>query len=139
MMAYLAEVAASPDTMVSGNWIITVIGALASALALFYGKRQGLKEATNNMTLQNPVPEIPFRKVDRPVSYDQHNSLEQRVGRIEAHLDVIQRDQANQYRQILEAGSERELRMTEAINNGLREVHHRLDGLLKGPTPPRRS
>jgi hypothetical protein len=139
MITILAEASASGDPMISGNWIIAVIGALASAIALFYGKRVGLKEATNNVTLQNPFPEVPVRKVDRPVSFDQHSALDARVARIEIHLDQIQRDQASQYRQILEAGSERELRLTETLNKGLRDVHERLDGLIKSTPHTRRS
>lgn len=122
-----------PDPQISGNWIIGVIGAVASAMALIYGKRQGLKEATNNITLQSPMPEVPFRKVDRPVSYDQHSSLEARVGRIELHLDSMQRDAAAQYKQLLEAGAARESRLTETLNEGLRAVHDRLDKTFFNP------
>jgi hypothetical protein len=96
-----------------------------------------VKEATNNVTIQPPFPEVPFRKVSNPVSYDQHSALDARVARIELHLDQIQRDQSQQYKQILEAGAERELRMTEVMNEGLREVHRRLDEILT-PRPNRR-
>ena len=128
--------AAPADPQISGNWIIGVLGAIATILGVIFGHARG--KSAQRFSLDSPVPEVPFRKVDRPVSFDQHSSLEARVGRIELHLDVIQRDQAQQYRQILEAGSERELRMTEVISQGLREVHARLDGIIK-PHPTRRS
>jgi hypothetical protein len=61
------------------------------------------------------------------------------VARIENHLDRIERDGALQYKQILEAGSERELRMTEVLSNGLREVHARLDAIIQtNHLPPSR-
>ena len=133
MMNLLAETI-SGDTMISGDWALKLIGALFTGAALILGRYWGKKEEAAKITLPNPMPEMPFRKVERPVSFDQHNSLEQRVGRIEVHLDVIQRDQASQYRQIIEAGAERELRLTETLHAGLREVHGRLDQILKAPT-----
>ena len=127
MISHLSDIPADP--MISGNWLLALIGAATTLVAAILGHQRG--KAAQRITLNTPLPEMPFRKVERPVSYDQHNSLEQRVGRIETHLDRIERDQAAQYRQILEAGSERELRMTAALTNGLREVHSRLDGILK--------
>jgi hypothetical protein len=57
---YLAE--AAPDAMISGNWIIGVIGALASAGALILGKYQGRKEAQeSSVTLKKPVPTVVTR------------------------------------------------------------------------------
>ncbi len=134
----LAEIT-SNDTMISGDWMLKLIGAIFTGAALVLGRYWGKKEEANKLSLPNPMPEMPFRKVERPVSFDQHNSLEQRVGRIEVHLDVIQRDQASQYRQIIEAGAERELRLTETLHAGLREVHGRLDELFKQTSPARRS
>lgn len=136
MMYLLAETAAGADPMISGTWLIGFLGAAGTLLGIIMGHKNG--KASQGVTLNTPIPEMPFRKVERPVSYDQHNSLEQRVGRIEAHLDVIQRDQASQYRTIIEVGAERELRLTETLHAGLREVHSRLDALLKS-TPNRRT
>ena len=131
-MIILAEAVTGADPMISGNWIIAVLGAAGTLAGILLGHAKG--KASQEITIKDQP--VQFQKSQRPVSFDQHASLEQRVGRIEVHLDVIQRDQANQYRQIIEAGSERELRLTETLNRGLREVHERLDGLMK-PTPPR--
>ena len=137
MMNLLAETAAGADPMISGTWLIGFLGAAGTLLGIIMGHKNG--KASQGVTINTPIPEMPFRKVERPVSYDQHNSLEQRVGRIEAHLDVIQRDQASQYRQIIEAGAERELRLTETLHAGLREVHGRLDAMMKQSNPTRRA
>jgi hypothetical protein len=136
-MMFLAE-AVVQETGVSGELLIKIIGALFSGILLLMGGRAIGKKEAQGVTLQNPVPEIPFRKVSNPVSYDQHSALDARVARIETHLDRIERDQSLQYKQILEAGAERELRMTEVMNLGLRAVHERLDEILTHRPPSRR-
>jgi len=136
-MMFLADTV-MPDAGVSGELLVKIIGALFSGFVLLMGGRAIGKKEAQGVTLQHPVPEIPFRKVSNPVSYDQHSALDARVGRIEAHLDRIERDQAMQYKQILEAGAERELRMTEAMISGLRAVHERLDQILTNRPPTRR-
>lgn len=135
MMNLLAETVAA-DPMISGDWMLKLIGALFTGAALVLGRYWGKKEESAKLTLPNPMPEMPFRKVDRAVSFDQHSALDARVARIENHLDRIERDGAMQYKQILEAGSERELRMTEVLAQGLREVHARLDALITRQSPP---
>jgi hypothetical protein len=134
MMNLLAETAAGADPMISGTWLVGFLGAVGTLLGIVMGHKNG--KASQSVTLKN----LPLRTLreQRPVSYDQHSALDARVGRIEAHLDVIQRDQASQYKQILEAGAERELRMTEVLNSGLREVHARLDAFMKLSPPNRR-
>lgn len=141
MMNLLAEVVAGGgDTMISGDWTLKLIAAIFTGAALVLGRYWGKKEESAKLTLPNPMPEMPFRKVDRAVSFDQHSALDARVARIENHLDRIERDGAMQYKQILESGSERELRMTTMLMENLREVHNRLDVLIKNspPTTPRR-
>ena len=41
--------------MISGNWIIAVIGAIASGAALFWGQHQGKKEATETKISNQPI------------------------------------------------------------------------------------
>ena len=136
MMNLLAETTtAGADPMISGNWLIGILGAAGTLLGVILGHSKG--KASQEVVIKDQP--IRFEKNQRPVSYDQHNSLEQRVGRIEAHLDVIQRDQAAQYRQILEAGAERELRLTETLHTGMRDVYARLDVLIKSTTQTRRA
>jgi ABC-type thiamine transport system ATPase subunit len=125
--------AVTPDPMISGNWIIGVIGAAGTLLGIIFGFLKGKSQEV--VIKDQPVR---FTKDQRPVSYDQHHALDARVGRIEQHLDAIQRDQGLQYKQILEAGAERELRMTEFFGAGLREVHARLDKILEVKSNPTR-
>lgn len=122
------------------EWLTTFVVGIIAAIggvwlkARSVGKAEG--ENSREVTIKNQP--LQMTKTDRPVSFDQHSALDARVARIENHLDRIERDGALQYKQILEAGSERELRMTEVLSQGLREVHARLDALLNRSTPPRR-
>jgi hypothetical protein len=120
----------APDTMISGNWIIAVIGALATAGALLIGKVQGRKEATNNITLQSPVPELSTRKVLTPPSWDAHRALCDRVTKLEETTTELRRDLAGQYRELMVAGGEREERLGEKLDGIARGIHHRIDEML---------
>ncbi len=134
MINLLADTVTAPDTMISGNWIIAVMGAAGTLLGIVFGFMKG--KGSQEVSIANQP--LRFEKQPRSVSYDQHTALDARVARIENHLDRIERDGAQQYKQILEAGAERELRMTEFLGAGMREVHQRLDALLKLNTPTRR-
>jgi hypothetical protein len=133
MMGYLANTP-PPDPMISGDWIIAVIGALASAFALFYGKRQGLKEATNNVTLQSPLPEVSTRKVLTPPSWDAHQALRDRVTVLEVGLADLRRESINQYHELLKAGGEREVHLSDKLDGIARSIHSRIDELMQPRT-----
>jgi hypothetical protein len=132
---YLAE--ANGDPMISGNWIIAVIGAVASAGALLIGKMQGRKEATD-MTLRDPVPTVPTSKVYHPPSWDMHQALTHRVikledgmTRMQDELQSIRKESGLQYVSLLQAGSDRELRIGEKLDAVASEIHRRIDKVLK--------
>jgi len=141
----LAE--AAPDPMISGNWIIAVIGAVAAGVALVYGKKQGRAEAEdNNVTIKQPVPTVPMSKVTTPPSWDAHRALCDRVLRLEDDLRHLSTDvkqikdsQGEQFRQLMVAGADREIRISEKIEGFARAIHGRIDEYLKHPTPRSRS
>lgn len=124
------------------EWVTTFCVGIIAAIGGVWIKARSLGKAEGETSREVTIKNQPLQmtKTDRPVSFDQHSALDARVARIEIHLDRIERDGALQYKQLLEAGSERELRMTEVLAQGLREVHSRLDALLtrQAPTPPRR-
>ena len=132
-MNFLAD-AAVTDHLISGEWLIAVIGALASGAALLLGKRQGIKEATNNVTLQSPVPTVPFQKVQGNVTWDHFQPLVTRMDRLESHLDKVRKEQSDQYREILDAGAQREQRMTTHFDTTVLNMTNRIDSLLKPRT-----
>ena len=131
MMTYLAEAAAvGPDPMISGTWIIGLIGTLTTLLSLFYGKRQGMKKAANNVTLQNPMPEVPTRKVLTPPSWDAHQALRDRVAVVEAGVAELRRETTSQYHELLKAGGERETHLSDKLDGIARGIHSRIDEIL---------
>lgn len=65
MIPFLAEATTTAaDPMISGNWILALIGALASAGTLIYGKAQGRKEGREkrSVTLE-----------DQPIGFSHHS------------------------------------------------------------------
>ncbi len=134
-MNLLAEAAsAAPDTMISGNWLILVIGALFSGAALLLGKVQGKKEGlkeASNITLQNPVPEVPTRKVSTPPSWDAHRALVDRVTALEMVTQELRRDAAHQYHELMTAGAAREQSISDKLDGIARGIHSRIDAFMK--------
>lgn len=136
----------NPDPMISGNWIIAVIGAIAAGIALVIGKKQGRAEAEdNNVTIKQPVPTVPMSKVTTPPSWDAHRALCDRVLRLEedmktlhGEVKAVRTDQNEQFRQLMMAGAEREIRISEKIEGFARAIHNRIDEYLKHPPTPHR-
>jgi hypothetical protein len=115
--------------MVSGNWIIGVIGALSTAAALILGKVQGRKEASA-MVINEPVPTVPTSKVFTPPTWDAHRALVDRVTAVEHITQELRRDMAVQYREIMMAGGERETRLTDKLDHIASAIHSRIDDLM---------
>ena len=62
MNHWLAQ-AAGADPLISGQWLIGIVGAIASGAALIIGKIQGRREAqASDVTLRRPVPTIETRE-----------------------------------------------------------------------------
>lgn len=130
------------DSMISGNWIIAVIGAVAAGIALVMGKAQGRKEE-RSARLEPPVPEVPTRKVSTPPSWDAHRALCDRVSNIENDIEGIRREMkedralhGQQFRDLMLAGGEREIRITEKIEGFANAIHRRIDDVITQPKRP---
>jgi hypothetical protein len=133
------------ETMVSGEWItsfvVGVIGAASAALIAWKkGQAQGRGE---NITLKDPVPEVPVRKIYSPPTFAQHQDLERRVTCIERdakehreHMDAqlrdIRREQAEQFVKLMNAGEVRKDAIMDSMNNMVRAFHSRVDQLIDG-------
>lgn len=142
MMNLLAEVVgAKAETMIPGSWITTFVVALVGAITAAYmkisGRREGLREATNNVTLQSPVPEVPTRKVLTPPSWDAHQALRDRVSVLESGLADLRRESISQYHELLKAGGERETHLSDKLDGIARSIHSRIDELLTTRPRPR--
>lgn len=155
MMTYLAQsvhaatqAGSPPDQNLSGNWLLYAFGVVVSIAVGAYlrisGKKAGIQEASNNVTLQDPVPELPVREV-KHVSWDMHTSLDARVARIEHEQQKMNSDIKEQFRDLVESAHERELRIGEKIDKradksdakieGIAVEWHRRIDLQFGPKP----
>ena len=118
------------ETMISGEWLITlvvaVIGALGSAMVAY---KKGVASATVTR-IAAPVPEVPTRKVLTPPSWDAHKALCDRVATLEVETKELRRDMAGQYRELMQAGAAREQSITDKLDGIARGIHSRIDKLL---------
>lgn len=138
---------ASPDTLISGSWLIaagkTIIVALGTAGAAWIValKRGEAKGKASKVTVQDPVPEVPVRRVYSPPSFSQHMDLQRRVEKMEEvtldlrndfykALEEIRKEGAKQYVEILNAGHERETRLLEKMDGIARGIHNRINELI---------
>ena len=121
MMQILAEAATAapspPDTMISGNWITSLVVAVIMACGGIWlrssGRKAGLKEATNNITIQ-----------DQPVSVRTH------ADPVYAYQDDLEDHIARIDKSFTEVWETIEGERTIA-RNGLGKIHARLDDQSK--------
>lgn len=125
-----------PSGLISGEVVVAIIGAIFSGGALWIGKILGERKAAPTR-LVKPVPTVPVQRVPSAVTFHQHEALDRRVGRLEEEVKQLARDQAEQFKDILEAGQERERRLADKMDSQTRELHGRLDDQF-GPRPQRR-
>lgn len=118
------------DDQVSTKVLYGVITAIFTGMALVAGKTMGKKEA-QSMRLDEPVPTIPTRKVPGFVTWDHLQPLITRMDRLEKHLDDVRKEQSDQFKEILEAGSTRESRLTTHLDDVARAIHSRIDDMMR--------
>lgn len=131
---------AAPDQLISGDWILKLVAAVGAASALVIGKIWGRREA-EGVIVRDPVPEVPTRKVSTPPSWDAHTALCDRMTRQEVisnelrhDLGEVRKDMAQQYRELMHAGHERETNITDKLDGMARGIHARIDELIKPKT-----
>lgn len=171
-LPFLAEVAATaaphtppPDQMLSGNWLLYAFGVVVTtavgAWMRISGKKAGISEATNNITIQHPVPELPIREI-KTVTWDLHTGLERRIEAVERDqrelrkehkesCEKMEKDIHGVGKELLETGHARELRLGELIADGDKHLAGKIEGIARdwhgrmdlqfGPKPrtPRKS
>lgn len=118
-------------------WVTTFVIAVITAVL---GRALGKKEA-QSMRLDEPVPTIPTRKVFNNVTWNDLQPIITRMDRLEKHLDEVRKEQSEQYKEILEAGSTRESRLTTHLDDVARAIHSRIDEMMRDnhqPKPPTR-
>jgi hypothetical protein len=117
--------------MIPGEWItgliVAVIGAVGSVVVAY---KKGAA-STRETRIKSPVPEVPTRKVMTPPTWSDHQALKDRVAKVEEATEQLRRDQAGQYRELMLAGAEREMRLADKLDGIARSIHARIDELLK--------
>ncbi len=101
------------------------------------------EDKVKSLRLEPPVPEVPvaMRKVPGSPTWSDHGSLVDRVARLEGHVEQMRTEQAEQFRDILNSGANRQAeivrQLSEKIDQVAVEWHRRLDQFFT-KTPPRR-
>lgn len=118
------------ETLISGEWIIAlvvaIIGAVASGIINY---QRGV--ASQQIRVSEPVPEVPIKKNYQPPTWDQHKGLEMRVTALEHTTAELRRDLAIQFRDLLQAGAEREARLSEKLDKMCATIDGRIDKMLE--------
>lgn len=85
------------DFMISGEWLTTIVVAIIGALGGVWmrAKKAGLAEATNNVTLQSPVPRFGVDMREDP-EFVTHNQLNGHLDRIESTFEEIKESLAGE-------------------------------------------
>ena len=131
---WMAE--AAPAAGISAETAGAIIGSML--IALIGGGYVGTRVASiQRVRFTEPLQEIPVKRVSSPPSWDQHSGLERRVTCLEAANHEMRREMAQQYREILESGGMREIRLTEKLDGIARGIHSRIDSLFPSHPPSR--
>jgi len=128
---FLAEAAADGDAMISGAWMLKLIAALFTGAALVLGRYWGRKEEARKITVQDPVPEVPVKRVYSPPSFSQHMDLVRRIEVVEGNVAELRRDQAIQFLKLMEVGERRKDDILERFDVVARGFHDRVDQIIK--------
>jgi hypothetical protein len=130
------------ETMISGEWIIAMITTLGVAIggvikAYKVGEAKGRGD---KVTLQEPVPEVPIRKVFTPPTFTQHQDLMRRVDVLEkgtqAHREYVEgqfrdirREGSEQFIKLMNAGETRKDAIMEEVRKEMGRIYDRLNKL----------
>lgn len=108
-------------------WVTTFV---LGVLGLVFGKVWGKREA-QGMRIEEPVPTVPTRKVAGYVTWDSFQPIVTRMDRLERHLDEVRTEQSAQFKEILEAGSQRSERLSTHMDDIARAIHSRIDDMMR--------
>lgn len=124
----LAQATPPPDTMVSGNWVIQLIGAVIIAVGSLYGGVK-LRDATVQRREVGPQPfEVRER---REPSYAEVRALEQRVEKLEEEIEALRTEQMRQYKEMTAAAEERANRILRGVRESAAGIYSKLDTVTK--------
>jgi hypothetical protein len=132
MMEILANTAAGADPMISGEWLIKIIGAIFTGVALVLGRYWGRKEAANesSVTIKPPVPRLDVNTKEEP-EFVTHGQLNGHLSRIEDTFEEI-KEALNSERSIARLANGNIHKRIDALSERLGERLSSLEGKTDG-------
>lgn len=130
---WLAEACPQVDGAWLTAFVVAVLGAVGSVLAKRSGKAEGMRD---KVTLENPVPEIPIKRVYSPPTYHQHQELERRMEKVEVDMVAIRRELSEQFKELLISNEARSERLMTRLDQVAREIHGRVDDFIRATSAP---
>jgi hypothetical protein len=134
---------AAGDQMISAGAVTAILTGITALVTGVIGAVIGKKQAQATK-LEPPVPEVPTRKVSTPPTYDAHRALVERVSRLETDMQrmgedvkTIRHEQAAQFTQLMTAGAERQLAISEKLEAMASSLHTRINELIINKRPSR--
>lgn len=138
--AQASPVPASDSVSMTGltGLIVGVLGAVAALINAIKAKEakakgiaEGRKQEKQERSVSITGQPVGVQLSEPALTWTHHSALEQRVGTLERAFEKERDEQARQWKILIEAGADREIRITEKLGNKLdgiaRELHRRLD------------
>lgn len=123
------------EYMISGEWIIALLVAVIPLIGGVWvkAKKAGERQAnaSRDVTLREPLPDVGVRRVFSPPSFSQHMEVVRRVETLEKDVREIRRENAEQFRKLLEVGESRKDTILQKLEDTARAYHARVDELLR--------
>ena len=134
MTQLLAQAADTGGDHMTGAWVTGLIVAVITAI--FAGFKGGMAKR-QSLTLEEPVPTVPTSKVYTPPTWDAHRAVCDRVSRLEEAFGEMRREQASQYKDMMQATNGLETRLGSKLDVIAREIHERIDRRIDQTVKPR--
>lgn len=106
------------------------VGTAIAAVVTAFKRGQSNPKVKAAATLQEPVPDLPVRKVYSPPTFWQHKALEDRVAKLESNFEMLRREQHEGFLSLMTAGENRKDMIFEKIDTMARAFHARVDDIV---------
>lgn len=122
------------ETLISGDWLISLckmalVAAGPAGAAWIIAFKKG-KASTTLTKIEDPVPEIPVKRVYSPPSFSQHMEVVRRLETLETDHAKLRQEVAKQYVELLKVGEERKDKIIDEFNRVATGFHSRVNQLV---------
>ena len=132
LIVLLAQTVTAPPVSqgISPAMVAEIIAALFGVLGVGGVAGAGIYHKVVRVKTVITGQPIEIVNATKPVSYENHQALDARVGKVEVKVESLTEMQHRQFVDIRRAGEGRERRILETVKAGDVEIHRRLDALL---------